>query len=79
MRKFRYLIKVFRYYWQGKGVRQEYICGKSLGEHQLELLLSILSIDPSKKLEILGCNIPGGVGDVKGLTQEKGGEETDVQ
>ena len=78
MKRFRYLVKIFRYYWQGKGVRQEYICGKSLGEHQLELLLDILSIDPGKKLKILGCKIPGSVGDLKGSTPGKGGEKTDV-
>ena len=51
MRKVRYLIKVFKYYWQNKGVRQEYICGKSVGQDELERLLNILSIEIPKEVE----------------------------
>jgi len=79
LRRFRYLVKVFRYYWLNKGVRQEYVCGKSLGEHQLELLLDILSIDPGKKLKILGSKIPSVLEyNVRGSTSGKGGEKADV-
>lgn len=78
MKRFRYLVKVFRYYWLNKGVRQEYVCGKSLGEHQLEPLLDILSIDPRRKLEILGYKIPDGVGDVKKSSLLERGEKTNV-
>jgi hypothetical protein len=53
LKRFRYLVKFFRYYWEGKGVRQEYICSKSLGEDTLKCLFNILSLDPEKMSSVL--------------------------